>query len=241
LAGARHRPDRGAIIWDFDGTLAHRPGMWRGCLIEVLDEHEPGHGIDGDDVRPYLRDGFPWHQPHVAHPELGEPEAWWGAVEPVMARAYERVGLAPARAGELASRVRERYVDPTRGWTLFDDTIPVLERLEEAGWRHLILSNHVPELPALVEGLGLGRLIESVVCSAAIGYEKPHRAAFEVALERCGRPERVWMVGDNPVADVGGAQTVGIDAILVRTPDPGVTRRAADLWGVLAMIVGGAR
>jgi phosphoglycolate phosphatase-like HAD superfamily hydrolase len=29
------------VLWDFDGTLAHRPGMWRGCLIETLDLHEP--------------------------------------------------------------------------------------------------------------------------------------------------------------------------------------------------------
>ena len=29
------------MLWDFDGTLVHWPGMWRGCLIETLDLHEP--------------------------------------------------------------------------------------------------------------------------------------------------------------------------------------------------------
>jgi putative hydrolase of the HAD superfamily len=236
---ARDHPAPGAILWDFDGTLAHRPGMWRGCLIEALDEHEAGHGVDAEDVRPFLQDGFPWHRPEVPHPELGEPEAWWHAVELVMARAYERVGIAPARAGELATRARELYIDPTRGWVVFEDTVPVLERLRAAGWRHVSLSNHVPELPALVDGLGLGSSIETVLTSASIGYEKPHPAAFELALGRCGGSDRVWMVGDNPVADVGGAEAVGIDAILVRRSAPGVARRADDLWGVLAIIEGG--
>jgi putative hydrolase of the HAD superfamily len=225
----------GLILWDFDGTLAHRPGMWRGCLIEALDEHDPGHGIDAEDVRPFLRDGFPWHRPEVAHPELSDPGAWWQAVELVMAHAYERVGITPDRAAALARRARELYIDPSR-WALFADTLPVLSRLRAGGWRHAILSNHVPELPALVEGLGLGGRFGAVLSSATTGYEKPHPAAFELALARCGRPERVWMVGDNPVADVAGAEAVGIEAILVRTSAARVSRRAADLWGVVEIL-----
>ncbi|WP_443044957.1 HAD hydrolase-like protein [Streptomyces sp. NBC_00343] len=36
-----------------------------------------------------------------------------------------------------------------------------------------------------------------------------------MALDRAGSPGRVWMVGDNAVADVAGAQALGIPAILV--------------------------
>ena len=25
------------VVFDFDGTLAHRPGMWSQCLLDVLD------------------------------------------------------------------------------------------------------------------------------------------------------------------------------------------------------------
>jgi hypothetical protein len=39
---------RRVVPWDFDGTLAHRPGMWSGCLLETLDEHQPGHRFDRD-------------------------------------------------------------------------------------------------------------------------------------------------------------------------------------------------
>ena len=194
-----------------------RPGMWRGCLIETLDAHEAGHEIDADELRPFLRDGFPWHQPEVAHPELCDPEAWWRQVECLLTAAYAGVGIERSRARELAQHARTRYVDASCGWQLFDDTLPTLERLRAGGWRHVILSNHVPELPGLVAGLGLSGLIENVLSSATTGYEKPNPRAFEIALSQSGNPSERWMIGDNPIADVAGAEAAGIRAVLVRS------------------------
>ena len=225
-----------AILWDFDGTLAHRPGMWSGCLLETLDEHAAGHGVEPDRLGPLLRDGFPWHRPDVEHPELCEPDAWWRHLEALLGRAYEGVGIDHARALELARLVRARYVDSSRGWTLYDDTVPVLQQLRRNGWRHAILSNHVPELPSLVDGLGISALFDVVLTSAATGYEKPNRKAFELALERCGQPTEVWMVGDNPVADVEGAEAAGIPAILVRTEPERRCRSARDLYEAAAIV-----
>jgi HAD superfamily hydrolase (TIGR01549 family) len=221
------------LIWDFDGTLAHRRREtgWSILLAETLDEEEPGHGRSADTFRPHLRDGFPWHRPDVAHPELCEPDAWWASVQPVLARAYEAAGYEPARAGELAGAARRRYVDPDVGWALFDDTRPTLERLAEAGWGHAILSNHVPELRQIVTGLGLDDLISFVSCSAETGYEKPHAEAFASVLQPL-RPTDAWMIGDNVVADVLGAEAVGLPAVLVRRPDARAGRYADTLAGV---------
>jgi FMN phosphatase YigB (HAD superfamily) len=221
------------LIWDFDGTLAHRRGEtgWSILLAETLDAEESGHGHSAETFRPHLRDGFPWHRPEVAHPELCEPEAWWAAVEPVLARAYESAGFGSARALELAGAARRLYVDPEVGWTLFDDTLPALERLSQAGWTHAILSNHVPELRQIVSGLGLDRMVAAVSCSAETGYEKPHECAFASVLDRL-RPVDAWMIGDNVVADVLGAEAVGIPAVLVRRPDPRAARYADSLAGV---------
>jgi HAD superfamily hydrolase (TIGR01549 family) len=220
------------VMWDFDGTLAHRRGEtgWSRLLAEALDAEEPGHGHSAETFRPYLRDGFPWHRPEVAHPELCEPEAWWASVRPLLARAYEAAGYAPERAVELAEAARRLYVDPA-AWELFADTLPALERLTAAGWRHAILSNHVPELRRIVSALGLDGLVEAVSCSAETGYEKPHPRAFASLLERL-RPTETWMIGDNVVADVLGAEALGIPAVLVRRPDPRAARYADSLGGV---------
>jgi putative hydrolase of the HAD superfamily len=226
------------LIWDFDGTLAHRRGEtgWSILLAEALEAEEPGHGHSADVFRPHLRDGFPWHRPDVAHPELCEPEAWWGSVRQQLARAYEAAGYEQGRALELADAARRLYVDPGVGWSLFDDTLPVLERLTQAGWTHAILSNHVPELGQIVAGLGLGDVVALVSCSAETGYEKPHPQAYASVLDRL-RPPEAWMVGDNVVADVLGAEAAGIPAVLVRRPDPRAARYADSLAGVEGFLV----
>ena len=221
------------LIWDFDGTLAHRRGEtgWSILLAEALDAEEPGHGRSAETFRPHLREGFPWHRPEVAHPELCEPEAWWRSVRPVLSQAYEATGYAPARALELADAARRLYVDPEVGWALFDDTLPALERLSQAGWTHAILSNHVPELRQIVAGLGLDGVVAFISCSAETGYEKPHAQSYASVLEAL-RPAQAWMVGDNVVADVLGAEALGIPAVLVRRPDGRAERYADSLVDV---------
>lgn len=221
------------LIWDFDGTLAHRRGEtgWSILLAEALDAEEPGHGHSADTFRPHLRDGFPWHRPEVAHPELCEAGAWWASVRPVLARAYEAAGYPTARAAELAETAQRLYVDPSVGWALFGDTTSALEQLSRDGWTHTILSNHVPELREIVAGLGLEELVADISCSAETGYEKPHPRAFASVLDRF-QPAEVWMVGDNVVADVLGAEAAGIPAILVRRPDPRAERYVDSLAGI---------
>jgi len=218
------------LIWDFDGTLAHRRGEtgWSILLAEALDAEEPGHAHTAQTFRPHLRDGFPWHRPEIAHPELCEPAAWWASIRPLLARAYEAAGYEPARALELAEAAQRLYVDPTVGWTLFADTLPALERLAQAGWAHAILSNHVPELRQIVSALGFDEHVGFLSCSAETGYEKPHKRAFASVLEPL-RPGEAWMIGDNIRADVLGAEAVGLPAVLVRRPDPRAERYADSL------------
>jgi putative hydrolase of the HAD superfamily len=205
------------VLWDFDGTLAWREGLWSGCVLEVLDEREPHHSGTLPAIRAALSGRFPWHRHQLAHPELAEADAWWEAITPLMVEGIAACGVEERRARELAPAVRERFVDGTRVWRLFDDTPDALSRTAAAGWRNVILSNHVPELPTLVATLGLDGLVEEVFTSAVTGFEKPHREAFELALSHCGDPEERWMVGDNPQADVAGAEALGIPAILIRS------------------------
>lgn len=206
------------MFWDFDGTLASRPGGWRGALIEALTDANPRHLVDVADLAPGLQVGFPWHRPEIEHLHLDTPDAWWAELTARLELAYTQAGLTSQIASSAAGLVRQHYCDPRR-WTLFPDSRPVLEQLGHAGWRHFIVSNHVPELPELVSELGLDDLVESVVSSALTGYEKPNPKMFAEAIRRAGTPRTIWMVGDSPTADIAGAEAVGIPSILVRTPN----------------------
>jgi len=227
------------ILWDFEGTLVDRPGRWRSALIEVLDLNETGHQVDDEQIRPYLRDGFPWHRPDEIHTECNESSSWWASLRPLFTRAYHGVGYPLARAEELSSYVREVFINPER-FIVYEDTIPTLATLLEKGWRHAILSNHVPELKDIISGLGLDSCFDFCFSSGVTGYEKPNPKAFRHALQVIGIPRDIWMVGDNVDADIYGAESVGIRAILVRNNNKADVRyHAQDLRGAASIIEAG--
>jgi len=224
------------IFWDFDGTLVDNRGLWSAALKEVLDIYEPGHGIDTENLRPYLREGFFWHNPERPHTYIKTANEWWAAMSVVFARAYRGVGYGPERASQLAGNVRECYINPKR-FTVRDDAVPVLKRLAAKGWKHAVLSNHVPELPEIVKSIGLSAHLGFCITSATTGWEKPNPEAFRHALNLVGNPRQVWIVGDDPEADVKGAEAAGLPAILVRSPKTeGVRYCARDLFEAAAII-----
>jgi putative hydrolase of the HAD superfamily len=205
-----------AVLWDFDGTLAVRPEHWGGCLVELLDARQPGHGLTPADLLPFLRSGFPWHEHETPHPQLSEPDAWWQHVGQILLGALTSAKIPADRAAAHLAHFRRLYLDVAR-WSAFPDSAAALARTAAGGWRNVIVSNHAPELTDLVRGLGLDAHVDAVITSARCGYEKPHRAIFDLARQAAGDPGSMWMVGDNPVADVAGAARAGIPGILVRT------------------------
>ena len=225
------------LVWDFDGTLAYRPGGWAGALLEILGEEMPGREVEQDLLRSSLRAGFPWHAPDTPHPELVVADRWWAGLAPVLVRAFEAAGVDAALARAMAERVRNVYTDP-RSWRLYEDTVSALHLLSSLGWTHLVLSNHVPELGEIARGLGLDRHVARVFNSAESGYEKPNPRAFDGILEATAGAEAVWMIGDSAEADVAGAESVGIPAILVRKRRKGVERHCEDLSGISLIVEG---
>lgn len=225
------------VIWDFDGTLAHRPGFWSSCVIEVLDDLQPGHGVTREQIATGLRNGFPWDAWQDGHAHLTDDEAWWEPVEQLMAGAARSAGIATEQAKAAARAARVRFIDGAFSWQIYDDAHSALDRLSAAGWRHAVLSNHVPELGALVEQLGLRRHFDHVHTSARIGYEKPHPQAFAIALRASGNPPVAWMIGDNPHADVEGAERAGLPGILVHREPMAVARQADTLTAAAELIL----
>ncbi len=120
-------------------------------------------------------------------------------------------GPALLDAGRRAALIEE---ESTR-YVLFEDTLPALRRLKDAGVTSIIVSNHIWALPEIVGALA-GDLVAHVVTSARAGVRKPHPAIFEAALAlTSAAPGETLMVGDSVSADVRGAERVGMHAVLI--------------------------
>lgn len=206
---------RGVILWDFDGTLAASTPLWSRAAGAALAELAPDHTFDLGRLRTLFGEIFPWHAPHRAHPGQSCSATWWSWMEAIFRDAFVAIGASVATAAMAATRIKSVVLDPL-SYRVIDGAIPALVTLRDAGWRHVIVSNHVPELPEIVAGLGLQEFFTHVVTSGMVGHEKPSSTLFEHALALAGAAdEPVWMIGDNPVADLEGAARLGIPGILV--------------------------
>ena len=229
------------VLWDFDGTLAYRQGgMWVATLLDILGEFAPNLCVTAEQVRPYFQPGayqpgFPWHTPEQPHAHIRSADEWWSALNPLFEHVFREVGVGIEYAKELAALMRVHYADPAQ-WRLFNDAMPILTQLSEQGFTHALLSNHVPELPELLETLELLPFFVYVFNSAQTGYEKPHPQAFQNVREAFPQANIVCMIGDNLHSDIAGAEAAAIPGILVRTNDASVRHCCKDLTTVPAVI-----
>lgn len=225
------------IFWDFDGTLGFREGMFSGALFKVLNEKFPDNNIMVQDISKELKSGFPWHNPENSYESLSNPKAWWDYVENIFYNAYINCGIGIEASKELSVSAHFEYINPD-SFRLFPDTVEVLKYFKDHGWSNAILSNHVPELPTIIDSLGLSHLVEYCISSANIGYEKPNKMFFQKSLSIIGEIQDSWMIGDSYNADVKGAENSGIKAILVRSKIvEGVKYYSRDLLGLKDIIV----
>jgi putative hydrolase of the HAD superfamily len=113
----------------------------------------------------------------------------------------------------------------------YPESEEVMEELLAIGLPLFVVSNWDVALEGVLENLGWVRYFDGIVASAKVGSEKPERAIFEEALRLAGlavRRDRVVHVGNDPVSDVEGAISAGIDAVLID--------REGDLQGPEAIV-----
>ena len=62
----------------------------------------------------------------------------------------------------------------------------------------------------------MARCFDRIQVEGDVGFGKPDAQAFRHALAALGaQPQETWMVGDNLLADIAGAQRAGIHAIWI--------------------------
>jgi HAD superfamily hydrolase (TIGR01549 family) len=92
--------------------------------------------------------------------------------------------------------------------TLFDGVKELLDDLRLLGIPTAIVTDLTAQIQfRKMVYFGLDHYFDYIVTSEEAGFDKPHEAPFQIALEKI-RPSgsNIWMVGDNPVNDIRGAR-----------------------------------
>ena len=128
---------------------------------------------------------------------------------------FNKLGLDAPQADALARQVVAELRLYTRPFP-YPETIPVLSWLKENGYIVGIISNISPQLPIYLEMIGVASTVDFAISSGAFGAAKPDPRIFEEALRQGRvRAEEAVHVGDSVKADVHGAESIGIQPVLV--------------------------
>lgn len=183
------RHEAAALVFDVYGTLADT-----GVMTDVLRPLS-------DDAESIAR-GWRAHQLQISW--LLSLLERYEDFDAVTAYALE---VALAEAGVQATDVERRQVaEGLLRPTLFDDVVPALDLLREAGHTLAVLSNGSPAtLEKLLTGAGIRDRFRCVVSVDEVRVFKPAPAVYQHAASRLGAPlERLWLVSANPFDAAGG-------------------------------------
>ena len=150
-----------AIFWDFHGTLALPRHMWSESVFGAAEEASASLlDFSLEDVKPYTQaKWYPWDRYDEDFSAL-TGEKWWAFMYAELERIYGRLGLDSETAKTAARGARKRLSDPKR-YALYPDAEETLRKCLKAGWKNILLSNHIPELSDIVRALGIEKLFSA--------------------------------------------------------------------------------
>ncbi len=221
-----------AIFFDAVGTLF---GI-QGSVGQIYGDFAAQVGVVVDPQA--LNQAF--FQSFASAPKLNTPanspdhlvvleRAWW---EEIAANSFAKLGVLE-QFGDFSAFFPTLFdhfalADP---WYVYEETLPTLSQLHQAGIRLGVLSNFDSRLYPVLKALNLADFFDSVTISTHTGYAKPDPEIFQLALSTHQlAPNQAWHVGDSWSEDVLGAAAAGLGAIWLNRdkgsiPDLGIALR----------------
>lgn len=111
--------------------------------------------------------------------------------------------------------VHEYVVGLSHGeWVLYPDTIEVLDKVRDMGYKTALISNFDDSIHDLASSLGIKDKFDYVLSSEEAGAAKPSPQIYNKALDHFGLvAEEALMIGDNFSSDVQAPLDMGMQAL----------------------------
>lgn len=141
--------------------------------------------------------------------------------EETMALYAQYQGIVLKEAGidvsqQLITGILGKWQQSNYKLVLFDDAMPALIHLKELGLILGLISNVDRDITSLCQELGLSVLLQVVITSQEVGFNKPQPEIFQEALKQAGvKSSEAIYVGDQYQIDVVGANEAGMRGVLL--------------------------
>jgi putative hydrolase of the HAD superfamily len=190
---------RPLVLFDLDNTLVDRRGTLGGWAAEFVSRH----GL-GDEARTYVLGMVS---------ERTYPSTF-DAIRTRFRLTVPAEELWRAYCADIAAMV-----------SCSSEILNGLDQLRAAGWRVGVATNGAADIQwAKLRATGIADRVDGAFVSGEADARKPDVRHFALAAARCGATLEGggWMVGDNPVNDVGGGYSAGLRTIWVDNGRPWV-------------------
>jgi len=107
---------------------------------------------------------------------------------------------------------------------LLPGALDTVRQFKAAGCRLALVTNGSRRTQRMkIERFGLEPIFDAILVEGELGFGKPDRRVYELALSRLGQsPAQTWMVGDHLEWDVAAPQQLGIYGVWVDASGKGV-------------------
>jgi putative hydrolase of the HAD superfamily len=210
-----------AILFDMDDTLIDWSGL-EGSMAAVETEHMQNvHRFlveSGYTLPPFEKFWNQFRETLIR--AWTEAKKEWAMIS--FAQAMQdflfACGLDEAQL-DIDAVLRAYNWNTVPGVVPFEDTLPVLEQLKNAGYKIGLITNAMQPMwmrDVELSAYGILDYLDVRLTSGDVGFMKPHPHIYWRALELLDvQPEEAVFVGDRPANDIAGANEAGLISVLM--------------------------
>jgi putative hydrolase of the HAD superfamily len=211
-----------AILFDLDDTILDDSGCvdqsWTDACVECCE----ALGSEATTrVRTAIREAGEWFWGDPGRHRTGRLDMT-AARRHVAALGLERVGLTDDALADAIALTYERHRNARLA--LLPGAVETVRWFRTIGCSLALVTNGSRRTQRLkIERFALEPLFDVVLIEGELGYGKPDRRVYELALSQLGRsPDESWMVGDHLEWDVAAPQELGLYGIWVNASTRGL-------------------
>ena len=200
-----------AILFDLDDTISSFDSVcapaWEKCCGDFVQKYRTA--FDRDELLGSIRHTQSWYWADPARHKKGR-ENLKEARREVVRFSLETLGIMKE---DMAIELADHYTQMQDSMlSLLPGSKEALDMLKDMKIRMAVVTNGASAVQReKLERFGITEYFEKIIIDAEVGYSKPDKEIFQYAINQLElEPGDVWMVGDNLIWDIYGAQQLGI-------------------------------